>query len=253
MTLTDRRGTAPGANRAPLPSGAEKLESVRLMFDGVAPRYELVNSVMTFGMDHAWRRHTISGLALRRGARVLDLACGTGDLARVLRTDGYDAVGLDLSEGMLRHATGTNAPLVMADAASLPLANESFDGVVSGFALRNIADLEGAFDECARVLKPLGRLSLLEVDTPENPLIRAGHDVWFRFGVPIIGAVLSVREAYRYLPRSVAYLPALEEMRAMLERAGFIHVHRRQLVFGTVQIVTATRAPSARGAQPSEQ
>lgn len=251
MTLTDRRGTAPGANGAPLPTGGEKLESVRVMFDEVAPRYELVNSLMTFGMDRAWRRHTIEGLALAAGARVLDLACGTGDLARALSLEGYETVGLDLSEGMLRAAKDTYAPLVMSDAAKLPLLDESFDGVVSGFALRNIAELQAAFDECARVLRPFGRISLLEVDTPKNPLIRAGHDVWFHYGVPMIGSLLSVREAYRYLPRSVEYLPEPDEMRKMLERSGFIHVHRRQLVFGTVQVVTATRAPSARGADAS--
>lgn len=253
MTLMDRRGSAPGANGAPLPTGAEKLESVRLMFDEVAPRYELVNSVMTFGMDRSWRRHTISGLALPRGARVLDLACGTGDLAAELHHDGYDTIGLDLSEGMLRHASRANSPLVMADAAALPLVDSSFDGIVSGFALRNIAELQRAFDECARVLKPLGRLSILEVDRPTNPLMRAGHDVWFRLGVPILGALLSVREAYRYLPRSVQYLPSPSAVQQMLEAAGFIHVYRRQLVFGTVQVLTATRAPSAQGAQRASQ
>jgi demethylmenaquinone methyltransferase/2-methoxy-6-polyprenyl-1,4-benzoquinol methylase len=245
MRLLDRRGTAPGANGAPLPGGAEKLASVRRMFDEVAPRYELVNSVMTFGLDRAWRRHTIDELALETGARVLDLACGTGDLARELRHRGFHAVGTDLSEGMLHAAHGTDSPLFMSDAAQLPVASASFDGVISGFALRNIAELQTAFDECARILRPYGRIALLEVDTPSNRAIRLGHDLWFHYGVPTIGALLSVREAYRYLPRSVAYLPSHEKMQTMLELAGFHHVQRRALLFETVQVITATRRPFA--------
>jgi demethylmenaquinone methyltransferase/2-methoxy-6-polyprenyl-1,4-benzoquinol methylase len=251
MSLTDRRGSAPGANGAPLPFGAAKLNSVRQMFDEVAPRYELVNSVMTFGMDRSWRRQCVDGLALSNDAKVLDLACGTGDLARELDRRGFRPVGLDLSEGMLRAARSGATPLVMADAARLPLADASFEGVVSGFALRNIADLEQAFRECARILKPMGRLSLLEVDSPANPLVRLGHDAWFHYGVPAVGALLSLREPYRYLPRSVAYLPLPDEMRAMLEGAGFTHIQRRPLVLGTVQLITATRLPSAEGATPS--
>jgi demethylmenaquinone methyltransferase/2-methoxy-6-polyprenyl-1,4-benzoquinol methylase len=124
----------------------------------------------------------------------------------------------------------------------------SFDGVVSGFALRNIAELGDTFRECARILRPMGRIALLEVDTPTNPAIRLGHEAWFRYGVPALGALLSVREAYRYLPRSVAYLPAPDQMRELLELAGFIHIQRRTLLFGAVQVVTATRALVAPGA-----
>jgi demethylmenaquinone methyltransferase/2-methoxy-6-polyprenyl-1,4-benzoquinol methylase len=215
------------------------------MFDEVAPRYELVNSVMTFGLDRSWRRQTINALALRPDTTVLDLACGTGDLIRELECRGYVAVGLDLSAGMLKAATGLAASLVVGDAAMLPFAAGSFDGVVSGFALRNIADLQASLDECARITAPLGRLALLEVDRPANPVVRVGHDVWFRHGVPLIGAALSVREAYRYLPRSVEYLPTPDELAVMLEKAGYTHVEHRSLLLGTVQIVTATRLPGA--------
>ena len=247
MSLLDRRGSAPGARGAPLPQGEEKLTSVRKMFDEVAPRYELVNSVMTFGMDRAWRRQTIDALALGAGARVLDLACGTGDLVRELRQRGFCAVGTDLSWGMLKAVHDTDSPLVMGDAAQLPLVDASFDGIVSGFALRNIAELQRAFDECGRIIRPHGRLSLLEVDRPANKAIRFGHDLWFHYGVPAIGAALSVSEAYRYLPRSIAYLPPPEEMRTMLEHAGFDHVQRRPLLFDTVQIITATKRPAGSG------
>jgi demethylmenaquinone methyltransferase/2-methoxy-6-polyprenyl-1,4-benzoquinol methylase len=245
-----RGGTAPGARGAPLPSGKEKLEAVQQMFDEVAPRYELVNKVMTFGMDRSWRNQTINALALRRGARVLDLACGTGDLSRELDSRGYEVVGLDLSEGMLHAAHDVAAPLVVGDAALLPFATASFEGVVSGFALRNIADLQAAFDECARVTGSLGRVAFLEVDRPPNPLVRVGHDVWFHHGVPLIGSLLSVREAYQYLPRSVEYLPSPPEIAVMLEKAGFTHIEHRSVMLGTVQIVSATRLP--RDSEPEE-
>jgi demethylmenaquinone methyltransferase/2-methoxy-6-polyprenyl-1,4-benzoquinol methylase len=146
---------------------------------------------------------------------------------------------------MLGAAKGLAAPLVVGDAAVLPFATGAFDGVVSGFALRNIADLQASLDECARITAPLGRIALLEVDRPANPLVRLGHDVWFRHGVPLIGAALSVREAYRYLPRSVEYLPTPDELAVMLEKAGYTHVEHRSLLLGTVQIVTATRLPGA--------
>jgi demethylmenaquinone methyltransferase/2-methoxy-6-polyprenyl-1,4-benzoquinol methylase len=245
-----RGGTAPGARGAPLPSGNDKLEAVRQMFDQVAPRYELVNTIMTFGMDRGWRRVTIGALALHSGARLLDLACGTGDLSRELQGGGYRVVGLDLSEGMLHAAHNVAAPLVAGDAALLPFATASFDGVVSGFALRNIADLQASFEECARVTRSLGRIALLEVDRPPNPLVRRGHDVWFRHAVPRIGSLLSVREAYHYLPRSVEYLPSPPEIAVMLEKAGFTHVEHRTLLMGTVQIVSATRLP--RESEPEE-
>jgi demethylmenaquinone methyltransferase / 2-methoxy-6-polyprenyl-1,4-benzoquinol methylase len=245
-----RAGTAPGAGGAPLPSGKDKLEAVRQMFDEVAPRYELVNKVMTFGMDRAWRRETIRALALHSGTRVLDLACGTGDLSRELHSGGYEVVGLDLSEGMLHAAHDVAAPLVVGDAALLPFATGSFEGVVSGFALRNIADLQASFDECARVTRSLGRIAFLEVDRPPNPLVRFGHDVWFRHAVPFIGSLLSVRAAYQYLPRSVEYLPAPPEIAVMLEKAGFTHIEHRTLLMGTVQIVSATRLP--RDHEPAE-
>jgi demethylmenaquinone methyltransferase/2-methoxy-6-polyprenyl-1,4-benzoquinol methylase len=238
-----RGGTAPGAHGAPLPSGKEKLLAVQQMFDEVAPRYELVNKVMTFGMDRSWRNQTIGALALSPGSRVLDLACGTGDLSRELDSRGYEVVGIDLSLGMLQAARDVAAPLVVGDAAVLPFATASFEGVVSGFALRNIAELQAAFDECARVTRSLGRVAFLEVDRPPNPLVRVGHDIWFDHGVPLIGSLLSVREAYRYLPRSVEYLPSPPEMAVMLEKAGFTHIEHRSVLLGTVQIVSATRLP----------
>jgi demethylmenaquinone methyltransferase/2-methoxy-6-polyprenyl-1,4-benzoquinol methylase len=211
------------------------------MFDTIAPRYDLVNRIMTFGLDRRWRAATVGSLGLPGGALVLDVACGTGDLCRDLFRRGYQPVGVDLSLGMLAHST-TNAPLVECDALCLPLAEAVVDGAVSGFALRNFVALEPVFAELARVVRPGGRIALLDVSSPTNPLLRAGHAAYFRHVVPRIGAALSDRDAYRYLPESVAYLPPAPQMEQQLGVAGFDGVRRRQLSGGITQLITATRS-----------
>ncbi len=225
----------------PLPTGPEKTARVRAMFDTIAPRYDLVNRMMTFGLDQSWRRRTVAALALPPSALVLDLACGTGDLSRLAERRGYRVVGADLSAGMLA-AGGGITPVVEADAARLPFPDGAFDGLLCGYALRNFTDLAATLAESARVLRPGGRLAVLEVDTPESPLLRAGYDVWFTRAVPVIGAALSDAEAYHYLPRSVAYLPAAPELRRLLVQAGFAAVGIRPLAGGLSQLVVATRA-----------
>jgi demethylmenaquinone methyltransferase/2-methoxy-6-polyprenyl-1,4-benzoquinol methylase len=223
-----------------LPQGTDKVAAVRSMFDAIAPRYDLVNRVMTFGLDVRWRRSTVAALDLGPGATVVDLACGTGDLSRDLAAAGYGPVGVDLSFGMLAHAW-SGAPRIQGDALRLPLADSSVDGAVSGFALRNFVALPPVFGELGRVVQPGGRLSLLEVATPPHPLMRAGHRVYFEHVVPQIGGLLSDRAAYRYLPRSVAYLPPTPEMLSMIEAAGFGAVTHRLLSGGIAQLITATR------------
>jgi demethylmenaquinone methyltransferase/2-methoxy-6-polyprenyl-1,4-benzoquinol methylase len=215
------------------------------MFDTIAPRYDLVNRLMTFGLDRRWRRTTVAALELWRGARVLDVACGTGDLCRELTAARYHPIGVDLSFGMLRHAR-TAAGLLQTDAASLPLPSRSFDGAVSGFALRNFAALPPVLAELARVLKPGGRIALLDVATPAHPVLRAGHSVYFGHVVPRIGAVFSDRDAYRYLPESVAYLPEPDRLVGMIREAGFESVERRLLSGGVTQLLSATRRGESR-------
>ena len=210
------------------------------MFDTIAPRYDLVNRVMTFGLDRLWRGQAVSALDLGPGSVVIDLACGTGDLCRELQEAGHRPVGVDLSLGMLRHAH-TTAPLVQGDGLRLPLPDEAVDGVISGFALRNFVALDPVFAELVRVLRPGGRLALLDVATPANPVLRAGHAVYFGHVVPRIGGLLSDSAAYRYLPKSVAYLPAGDGMLDMLADAGFGAVQRRMLSGGITQLITATR------------
>jgi demethylmenaquinone methyltransferase/2-methoxy-6-polyprenyl-1,4-benzoquinol methylase len=223
-----------------LPEGDEKVAAVRGMFDAIAPRYDLVNRIMTFRMDVRWRRRTVRVLALPSGATVIDLACGTGDLCRELTTQGFRPIGVDLSFGMLA-AARTTAPLVHGDALRLPLPTASVDGITCGFALRNFSSLPPFFAELARVVRPGGRISLLEVAEPPNRLLRFGHGIYFGKVVPLVGGLLSDPAAYRYLPRSVAYLPEPGAMLGQLAEAGFVDVERQLLSVGIAQLVTATR------------
>ena len=225
-----------------LPEGEEKVEAVRTMFDAIAPRYDLVNRIMTFRMDVRWRRRTVASLGLPPGATVVDLACGTGDLCRELAAQELTPIGVDLSFGMLV-AARTDAPLVHGDALRLPLPDACMDGVTCGFALRNFEDLPPFFAELARVVRPGGRIALLEVAEPPNRLLRFGHRVYFGKVVPLVGGLLSDPAAYRYLPRSVAYLPEPSVMLGLLARAGFVDVERRLLSVGIAQLITATRRP----------
>ena len=211
------------------------------MFDSIAPRYDLVNRLMTFGLDQGWRRTTVAALALPDGALVLDLACGTGDLSRLGHRKAYRMIGADLSAGMLA-ANASATPLVEADGSYLPFADAAFDGLVCGYALRNFTDLAATLAEAARVLRPGGRLAVLEVDAPSSPLLRAGYDVWFTKAVPALGGALSDRNAYRYLPRSVAYLPDPPALRRLLLDAGYSAVGIRPLAGGLSQLVVATRS-----------
>jgi demethylmenaquinone methyltransferase/2-methoxy-6-polyprenyl-1,4-benzoquinol methylase len=210
------------------------------MFDRISTRYDLVNRVMTFGMDVGWRRRAVRELRLPGGALVADLACGTGDLCDELLTGGYRAVGFDFSHGMLRNA-GTSAPLVEADALRLPLADGGVDGATCGFALRNVTEVTALFAETARVLRPGGRAAFLETSEPDGRLLRAGHAVYFKRIVPLIGGALSDRDAYRYLPRSMAYLPEPARLLSMLAQAGFAGVERIALGGGVAQLLVGTR------------
>ncbi|HEY5155927.1 MAG TPA: ubiquinone/menaquinone biosynthesis methyltransferase [Acidimicrobiales bacterium] len=227
-------------NPEALPEGDAKVQAVRSMFDAIAPRYDLVNRVMTFRLDVGWRRKTVRRLRLGPGSRVLDLACGTGDFCRELRAYDLVPVGVDLSFGMLAAGT-TGAPLVQADILRLPLPDASVDGVTCGFALRNLVELAPFFAELARVVRPGGRIALLEVAEPPNAILRWGHGVYFGKVVPRIGGLLSDPAAYRYLPKSVAYLPEPEALVTMVRDAGFTDTERSLFSGGISQLLLGTR------------
>ncbi len=223
-----------------LPDPTDKAASVEAMFDRIAGRYDRLNRILTLRMDVRWRRVSVRDLGLVGRATVLDIACGTGDFCRELDRVGHDVVGTDFSAGMLA-AARTRAPLVRGDALRLPIATGALDGLTCGFALRNFTALEPFIAECARTVRPGGRIALLDVSEPRSRLVRFGHALWFRKVVPFVGGLLSDRAAYRYLPESTAYLPPTADLLAMVRAAGFDDVRHRTFFFGTAQLITGTR------------
>ena len=229
-------------DRDELPEGQDKAAMVQNMFDAIAPRYDLVNRIMTFRLDVRWRRRAVRDLRLVPGSRVLDLASGTGDLCIDLRRAGLEPISMDLSFGMLSNDR-SGAPRAQADILRLPVPDGSVDGIICGFALRNLVDLDVFFRECARAIRPGGRVSLLDVGVPHNPLIRFGNNIYFGKVVPRIGAILSDGPAYRYLPKSIAYLPDRAVLVQKLRDAGFGDATHTQLSGGLTQLMVGTRNP----------
>ena len=226
---------------SPLPQGEAKTAYVRQMFDAIAPRYELMNTLMTLGLDARWRQRAVRDLRLAPNSVVLDVAAGTGSLTRELSRQGHVAVATDLSFNML--LAGRSMPeRAQADASRLPFRSAVFDGVTCGYALRNFTDLDAVFSEMARVLRPGGRLSLLEVAEPPPGIWRAGFRLWFQRAVPFVGSLLSDPAAYRYLPASTAYLPEATELVARLNAVGFSAVNHHLVMGGLSQQILATRA-----------
>ncbi len=227
-----------------LPAPGEKAAVVRAMFDRIAPRYDRLNALLTCRLDRRWRRAALAAAGLGPGERALDVACGTGDLAALAAAAGAQALGVDFAPAMLAAARRRRpqAWLVRGDAAALPVASGSMDAVLCGFALRNFVAIEPVLAEAARVLRPGGRLVLLEVAAPRGRLARAAHRFYFARVVPLLGALLADRAAYAYLPRSVAYLPDAPALLAMLTAAGFTTCRVRPLVTHAAQLVTGRRA-----------
>ena len=227
-------------DRDTLPEGDEKVTAVREMFDAIAPRYDLVNRIMTFRLDVRWRRTAVRQLALPEHSTVIDLAAGTGDLCIDLQRAGHHPIAFDLSFGMLANDT-SRSPRTQADVLHLPLRSASVDGITCGFALRNLVELPVFFHELARVVRPAGRIALLDVSVPTNPFVRWGNSLYFGKFVPWLGGILSDRAAYGYLPRSVSYLPPPAELSQLLRDAGFRNVTHHQLSGGLTQLLLGTR------------
>ncbi|MCP4038712.1 MAG: ubiquinone/menaquinone biosynthesis methyltransferase [bacterium] len=227
-----------------LPTGRDKHAAVRTMFDRIAPRYDLMNRLVSLGLDQGWRRLALDLVDVGPADCVLDLACGTGDLCEAALDRGAHVIGADFAREMLRGASerGIGADFTGADAARLPIADASVDVVTCGFALRNFVSLPEVFGEIFRVLKPGGRFALIEVDRPTSAFVRIGHSLYFDRFVPWLGARLSDRDAYRYLPESTAYLPPPEELFAMLDKLGFQRVVKTRLLLGSAQILTGGKA-----------
>jgi demethylmenaquinone methyltransferase/2-methoxy-6-polyprenyl-1,4-benzoquinol methylase len=218
-------------------SGRLPAEGVQRMFDRIAPVYDAMNRLMTAGLDRRWRRITVEQV-VRPGDRVLDACCGTGDLAiAAVRRGAREVTGLDFSERMLERARRKAPSLewVRGDLLALPFADESFDAATVGFGVRNVEDLEAALHELRRVLRPGGRLGILEITTPRG-ILAPFYRVWFDRLIPLLGRLLPGGAAYSYLPASVRRFPAPEELAAMLRDADVGSVEFRRFAGGIVAL-----------------
>lgn len=222
-------------------SGTLPAEGVRTMFDRIAPVYDLMNRVMTAGLDQRWRRLTVREV-VSAGDRVLDGCCGTGDLAVAARRAGAgEVVGLDFSRGMLERARRKEPAIewIQGDLLALPFEDGSFDAATVGFGVRNVAELERGLAELRRVLRPGGRVGILEITKPRGPL-KLFYKLWFDVLIPFAGKVLPGGEAYTYLPASVRRFPGPDELAALMRAQGFGDVVYRRLGGGIVALHTGT-------------
>ena len=208
------------------------------MFDRIAPRYDLMNRLMTAGLDGVWRREAARAV-VRPGDRVLDLCCGTGDLALAGREAGGDVTAVDFSGPMLERARPKSPEITWleADALHLPLADDSFDAVTIGFGLRNVASAEQGLAEMRRVLKPGGRLAVLDVTRPRG-LLALFYRIWFDALIPAVGKLLPGGAAFTYLPASVRRFPEPRELASLLEETGFEQIRWRLFAGGIVALHT---------------
>ncbi len=222
------------------------------MFDAIAPRYDLLNHLLSAGLDRRWRNTAVDALGAPAGARVLDLCTGTGDLALAIaaRIAGSSVVGVDFAGEMLRlglvkvraASLGPRVRLVRGDAAVIPLASSSCDAATIAFGIRNVAEPERALREIARILKPGGRLAILEFGQPRIPGIRTLYAWYFRYLLPLVGRLISQHQsAYSYLPASVGTFPPPDEFARILAATGFSHVRAVPLTFGIVYLFTGER------------
>jgi demethylmenaquinone methyltransferase/2-methoxy-6-polyprenyl-1,4-benzoquinol methylase len=247
-------GAAPPAAR-PSRDSAEFASDVRGMFDRIAGVYDLMNSAMTAGMHHKWRARAADRAELESGDSALDVCCGTGDLAFELRRRvgaRGRVVGCDFSEPMLEQAREKADRLGLpdvefewADALDLPYRNGSFDAVAVGFGVRNLADLERGIRELSRVLRPGGRLVILEITQPRRPPLSHFHALWFDHVVPMLGALAGDRAAYSYLPESVRSFPPPEGLAALMDAAGLERIRWLLLAGGIIAIHSGSRPGEA--------
>ena len=214
-------------------SGTLASDEVRGMFDRIAPVYDAMNRVMTAGLDRSWRRRAVEAV-VQPGHRVLDACCGTGDLAVAAEREGGYVTGLDFSPAMLERARRKSGTItwVEGDMLALPFADASFDAATVGFGVRNVADLAGGLTELHRVLRPGGRLAILEITRPRG-LLRPFFSLWFERIVPLLGRVVPGGKAYTYLPASVRRFPDAADLAALMGRIGFDDV-RFRLMGGSI-------------------
>jgi demethylmenaquinone methyltransferase/2-methoxy-6-polyprenyl-1,4-benzoquinol methylase len=234
-------GTHVQGPRERVESGTLPPDRVRAMFDRIAPVYDVMNRVMTAGLDQRWRRATARAV-VREGDAVLDAACGTGDLAVACAREGGRVTGLDFSAQMLVRARRKAPELewIEGDMLDLPFTEGTFDAATVGFGVRNVADLELGLRELRRVLRPDGRLAILEITRPRG-VLRPFYSLWFDRLVPLLGKLLPGGAAYTYLPASVKRFPDVDALATLLRNVGFDDVRYRTFAGGIVALHTGTR------------
>jgi demethylmenaquinone methyltransferase / 2-methoxy-6-polyprenyl-1,4-benzoquinol methylase len=244
----------PARGSTPKGTGGEQQASkwVQQMFAGIAPKYDLLNHVLSFNIDRSWRKGLIASFDLLRNrpdARILDLCCGTGDVLLDLRArTNADVMGADFCHPMLVAAQekargqGRGATLFEADALQLPVADNSFDGISIAFGFRNLANYRDGLIELARILKPGGVLAILEFSHPPGVFVRTAYGFYSRTILPLVGGLLSgSRQAYTYLPASIRNFPAAEELSAMMSAAGFTNCEYQLFSGGIAALHTGTK------------
>lgn len=230
-----------------------KTERIRSMFDSIATRYDILNKLMTFGIDRSWRRRTVRSLIPFAPRTLLDIAVGTGDLALDLAqgiSSLQSIIGVDISKEMLECGRRKVAeakvaiPITLeeADCASLPFADGSFDAITCAFGVRNFEQLEVCLGEMYRVTAEGGHVAILELSVPRNSLLRMGYTVWTRTFIPTVGTLVAHnREAYTYLPKSIRRVPQYDAFTALLAKVGFSQMHYYLLSGGIATLYIATR------------
>ena len=221
-----------------------KRRYVRRLFATIADRYDLITRLLSYGQDRRWKRRVIDLCGAGPGVRVLDLACGTGDLAFAAAAHGSRVVGLDITHRMLvlAHAKSDAVPLVTADMLALPFADQSFEVVTTGYGLRNVPDITRAIAEVHRVLKPGGAFLSLDFDRPSNPIVRAIYLTYLTAAGSALGFLLHRDpDTYRYIPESIRRYPGAVEVNAMLARAGFSRSDHVPVLGGLMAIHHARR------------
>jgi len=230
--------------------GRERATYVRQMFDEIAPRYDLMNRLMTGGRDVAWRRLVVHEAQVPPGGRLLDIATGTGDIAleALRRDDGLHAVGADFALEMMLRGRASHKPgaerlhWMAADTLALPFPDGTFDAVTSGFMLRNVIDVPRSLAEQHRVVKPGGRMVCLEISRPPRNLLSPFYRFYFHRLVPLLGQIVSRnRSAYTYLPQSADEFLSPDELADSMRQVGWHEVRYRELMMGTVAIHSAVK------------
>jgi demethylmenaquinone methyltransferase / 2-methoxy-6-polyprenyl-1,4-benzoquinol methylase len=231
---------------------SEKGRSIREMFDAVAPRYDLLNRLLSLGIDQRWRAFAVGKLQIPEGGKVLDMATGTGDVALEIASrtpDSVSIVGEDFTQGMLIHGKEKiekspyrhRISLVNAPCEAIPHPSGTFDGVTIAFGIRNVVNRLAGLKEMCRVLKPGGRAVILEFSKPRSRVFKALYYFYFRRILPFLGGLLSKRSAYQYLPDSVLEFPDQESFKALMAEAGFVDLKHYELTFGISTVYVGVR------------